>query len=328
MKRALAFAVAAAAVQFVSSAALGDSRFVHKSGTNTATCGQNTNTADTTNGPCLTLGQAYTNGTVTGGTATLIIISNGVFTETVNLNVSGKNVIIRHTNDNAVTIQGPSGANAIDVNLGNSDSVKLYDVWLGGNGGTANVGINVVNVGRMELHKVSIRGFGQQNILYQPTAPSSDLFVLDSDVAESNGTCLLVKPAGPSNSANANIKNSQIHHCGNLGVRSDSSNTSSFVRTLLSNSIVSNIANGAASSVSGGAGGTARVLVENTDVMNSNTGVTANGANAQIVLNAATLVGNGTAAVSTNGGAIFSYGNSVINFNAANGVTPTVLGLK
>jgi hypothetical protein len=328
MRSALKYAMAVTTVVGVTSVAQADIRLVHKSGTASGTsCGQNNNTGDATNGPCNTIGGAYAASVATGtGGINIVIISNGGFNENLNFNSPGRNVTIKVSNNGFANLSPTSGTSAITVNLGNNDSVRIYDLWISGPPAVAN-GISFVTGGRLELHNMSIRGFATTGVLFAPnTSAFADLLVVDSDIAETSGGCIMIKPTGTT-TATANIKNSQIHHCSTFGVRTDATASSTFVRTLIANSIVSNSGNSTIVSVTTGAG-TARTLVENSEVLNASNGVTSNGANAQIVLNAATLMGHNTAVFNPNGGQVFSYGNSIINFNAANGTTPTVLALK
>ncbi|MBI3703028.1 MAG: hypothetical protein HY244_04040 [Rhizobiales bacterium] len=297
--------------------------------------GNDANDCLTPSSPCLTIGHAQSVASGLGGVQNVIFISSGGWKENVSVTastifrVSGSQAVIIVSPDNATP--GGSG-DLITINVpGANASVKFFDVWLGGNGQAGQNGINVQQVGRLELHNTQVRGFNGNGVQVWPLAGTADpdVYIIDSDIAELNTTCLSVKPQGGSVAPTVAVKNSQIHHCGSQGVRSDATLTTGFVRTLVSNSIITKTPGGtitAVAPVSGG--GTARVVVENTDVLNSTTGLLANGGNAQIVLNGATVMGHSLAVNMVNNGNVFSYGNNVVQFNADDGAALFSVNLK
>jgi hypothetical protein len=329
MRKSIANIMLVSVLATASSTALADTRNVHKQGTDTATCGQNTNTSDTTNGPCATIGQAYTNAKNGGGAVARVqIISNGFFNENLTLDNPSGATEIWVTEGRKVRIGGVSGT-IITVNT--PGKVRLYDLLIGGNGGVSTDAIDVVQVKTLELHRIQIRGFSGTAIDFAPDTGDSNpsLYIFDSDITDSAGGLILLKPSG-ARGVNAVIKNTQIHHSNHFGVRSDAGNsTVAFPSTkaTLVNCIISNLAN-AATLASASGTGSARIVLENSVVTNSTTAVASSGANAQVLLNHSNISGNTTGLASFGGGGLFSMGNNVIVLNGDDGPTPTPVSPK
>lgn len=321
------YLLAASALLLASPVVHADQRFAHKSGTAAgATCGANSNIADATNGPCTTIAQAYTNAKNGGGAARIIVISNGNFAENVVLDYTGGPTEIRVSGDARPSLGGSSGA-PLTINAPGQD-VRIFDLRIVGSSAAGTNGIDVTAVNTLELHRVEMRGFTNLAINMSPASGNNAAFyVFDSNIANSTAGCILIRPTG-STSVNTVIKNSQIHHSNGYGIRTESTATTSLftVKTLISNSIVSNFSNTAIVSVAALSGGVfARTVVENTDVLNANNGVVVNGDLAQMVLNGATISGNTTGVSIINNGDVYSFGNSVIAFNTTNGPAPQTL---
>ena len=293
--------------------------------------GSDSNSCTSGSSPCLTITAGFTAAVNAGGSAArVVIISNGGFQENVSLtaNAGVTSYELLTSNDVWAMIAPTTGTTGLNINVNPTDAVRIYNVRFGGSGGLIATGINIASASRVEIHNTSIRGFGTANVNLAPSgSTSSDLYIYNSDVAESNGNCVTAKPSG-SMTANVTIKNTQIHHCSSAGVRSDASLTTGFVRSLVSYSIVSNTGANAVTAVSAAGQGQARVVVENSDITNSNTAANANGASAFVILNQSQVMGNSVALNTLNGGTVFSYGNNALSFNGSPGVTPSLLPLQ
>lgn len=306
------------AVALASSSALADTRIVGKSGTDSPTCGS------TGVAPCLTIGTALSNAVTGGGFARVVIASNGVFQEAVTITTAAE---ITVANGGFVVLAPPSGGVGITINAGTSDSIRIYNLYFGGGSGAALNAIAFNGGSRLELHNVQVRGFGGPALNLTPSGgTSSDVLIVDSDIAENSNSCVLLQPNGIA--GNGYIINSRIHNCSTLGVRADSQNTTGFVKILLSRSLVYGVGATAVSAASGTAGGTARVFIEDSDISAASNGIVANGAKAQLVLNRSSVTGNSLGSNAVGGGVVYSYGNNVLQFNTNNGPAPTPVALQ
>jgi hypothetical protein len=254
----------------------------------------------------------------------VVIISNGGFQEAVTITTSAE---ITVTNGAEAILAPPSGGVGITVNAGTTDTIRIYNLYIGGSSGAALNGISFNSGNRLELHNVQIRGFSGPALSFTPSGgTSSDVLIVDSDIAENSNSCVLIQPNGIA--GNGYIINSRIHNCSTLGVRADSQNTTGFSKVLLSRSQVYAVGATAVSAFSGSAGGTARVFSEDSDISSASNGIVANGAKAQIVLNRSSVTGNSLGSNVVGGGTIYSYGNNVLQFNTNNGPAPTPLSLQ
>ena len=242
MKRAFKFAFALAAVQFAASAAVADQRFVDKRTAQSLRVqpAVRTVTIYSTNGPCPTFSAAYAASVASGpGKVTILPLSDGVFQETLNINSSGSGLQIHVTSNIYPQLKAPVGADAIDVNLGDSDTVEIYNLTIIGGNNQGNNGINVTNARGMELHNVKIRGFGQRGVFFQPGGASqSDLLIINSEIGTMTGGCIAIRPTG-STAVNFAIFNTLLHHC-QYGLRPDGSGSTGIVAGVIRDSHVSN----------------------------------------------------------------------------------------
>lgn len=318
LRKSICYSVLSLAAM-IAGPAFADNRYVSKSGADSPTCGSsNAN-------PCLAIGTAIANATAGGGYNRIIITSNGGFAEAITINSSTELDVLEGL---VAFIAPPAGQSAITINAGVGDNIRMFNIYLAGNSGAALDGVRFNSGANLELHNAQIRGFGGVSVNFKPSGGSAANLLIDrSEIADSSTQCVMVQPNAMQ--ANALVTNSLIHNCGTLGIRSDSQSlTTGFVKSHLINTRVFNIGASAVSALSGAGGGSARVTVEDSTLINAVTGAVANGAAATVVLNRATINGTTTGMSVAASGTIFSFGNNSLIFNGTNGPSPSPAPLQ
>lgn len=203
------------------------------------------------------------------------------------------------------------GTTGIIVNIaaGNANdplrTVHIRNLRIDGAGAVGSVGtrtgirgVNILNASAVYIEDTIIQNFANEGVLAQP-ATNLDLFILNSVIADNNGTGLSVTPAA-SQTAIVTLNNVHLDR------------------------------NGIGISVLRPAPGAAVVTLHNTNVDRSTgVGIQSSGANSNVVLNASIAERNGGAGLlSVNGGRLFSFGNNVITGNGAADSPTTAVALQ
>jgi len=206
-----------------------------------------------------------------------------------------KSITIRSKHDAGVLV---SGTNAIVVNAAATDRVILAGLDIQGIG-TGLAAIRVLSARDVKVFRSSIEGFTRGGVEFVPSNGTASnparLYVQDTDILNSGPASAGIEPNGilvqPSGTGVARA-----------GV----------VRTTVSgyhNGIV--------------ARGTTRISVQRSSILqNTNAGIFASGASAQIRLGHSEVSDNTFGLSTSSGGSIFSFGNNMIAGNTTDG-TPT-----
>jgi hypothetical protein len=301
--------VVAAQFTLFMSVALATTTFVSKSGNDGNSCGSPLTPCLTINGA---LSQAISGG---GGFNRVSIIGNGIFSEVVSL-TSAAEII-----GDAGSYQGIApGANntAITINDGGAgSSFRIRNLQLLGSSGAAANGIAVSNAGQLDIQNVTIHGFGGTAISYTPAATYQYSSMSLSNSAIEQGAGVLIMPSGNA-LPHVDIANTSIRDCSKYCLRADSTAMSGGGINLLVKD--STLHNAATSNLATTSGSTAfiQVILNNTSVTQSASGVVSNGSNTTVVLDHATVAYNTTGVYAYNGGIIDTYGNNDIVSNSTN----------
>ena len=227
-------------------------------------------------------------------------------------------------------IRVTSSSNAITIAGAASDVVTLKGLDLVGSGSVAD-GINLVTVGTVHVHKVTIKGFSvgidiQTNVY-------SELYVADSLITNSGDFGILVAQ-GASASSNTVISRVRLEN-NSTGIRLNAnSSTGAVFNALVVDSVVSGSGSQGIEALTG-AGKAAITLFVDRNLISGNfgSGIKADGAaasgagSATIRLNDSSIMNNVTG-VSTAGagpGVVQSYKNNRINANFTDGTPLTAV---
>jgi hypothetical protein len=312
------FAVAAIAIAFTMPVALGataNRTFVKSNG-----LASNTGASPPCNlqAPCDTFATALS---VTNSSGEINCVDSGnggygplTITQSVTIDCGGQLGAIDVTANfaNGITINSPSAV------------VKLRNLTINGNGHGSSIGINISNAAEVVIENCVIQNFGSAAIS-AVTSNSSQLAVADALIANNGfGVSIQNTGSGTIDFLVDRVRIVQNNKGGVQGISAFSSNGGTLTGTVR-DSVVTGFGN--AGILADAAGGPVTVSLDHTHVTNNLFGV-ASLAGAAVILNNSTIQVNNTGLSTSNGGAIFSYGNNAINGNQPNGsATPILIGL-
>jgi len=256
--------------------------------------------------PCRTLQYVHNNIIVPGGeidildpggygpvtiTKALSIINNGVGTSGV--------------------IQATAGLNAITVNAGPNDDIRLEGLSIQGLNGAAN-GIQFNSGHSLGVSGSTISGFAGIGVQFVPNngaGASSNLSIGGGSVF-SNGTDeIIIAPTGGTK-ANAALTSCTVSG-GPAGVVVDASAAGN-VHLVISNSNIRNIAGVAVEASGPSTGGNLRVAIDDSVISNVTTALSSDGANAVISVGTSALSNIATVAAVTAGGLVNTFANNAV----------------
>lgn len=216
-----------------------------------------------------------------------------------------------------------SGTNAIVINAGVNDVVRLRGLFIQGLGTGLN-GINFLAGRALHVENCVIMGFGStaagngNGINFQPSTLSAELNVQDTTISENFANGVVIKPAV---GGSAKVALDRVHVRNNgTGFRVDATNaaTSATIR----NSVAMGNTNAGIHAFSLGATA-ASIFVDGTASLSNGTGLLAeSGAGAVIRMNDVSVFGNVNGLSLTAPSQILSFGNNHNSGNTTNG-TPT-----
>jgi hypothetical protein len=227
-----------------------------------------------------------------------------------------------------------AGSPGITVNAASTDTVTISGLDIFGvspsNPGTN--GINVVNIGTLNVRHTTIKGFANQAINFTNTSGVTSTLTLQDVIIQETGTSGnadtgAIKIAPPNNSVVTLVMtDTRVQNGVNAGLRLDLTGTSgNKVNAQVSNTTITNTGVGMLLKAPAGTG-TINVTVTNSSVSNHSTiGVFGNGSGVTARFATTTISANGAGAAGTNAGvtaansaAVQSYGNNFLNGNFNN----------
>jgi hypothetical protein len=307
-----------------------------ESGTDSATCGGQS-LADPSTGPCATLNQALAN--ITSG-GNIFIQKGGVFGPVFlsgQVSIAGpedRSAVITWT---ASTLPGCIGGapgtcngsanavNAVDVEAGASNTVKLKNIIVNG-GSSTNPALHVGTAFNMSMTQVTLRG-GSGTIPEMMLVDSSQgsqlqLYMKKCDVGfSSTGGAILIAPSG-STPVSVTILHSEVHNA-LFGVKADATGLTApnNIQIGIDGSgfaYFNNAAVTAKTLASPGGGGAHFALARSIVGFGAGQGLNINGSNAVATLFEDVITNNNIGVAISNGGTVFGFGNSEIFANGIN----------
>lgn len=211
----------------------------------------------------------------------------------------------------AITIDGggtlasilASATNGININAGAADTIILRNLSINGAGTTLGLnGINFLAGRRVVIENCTIENFSQSGISIAPSTSNAQTFVSNSTIKAST-TSILISTANASGGISAFVSHTNVTQTGgSSGI-------------------------GISAVVPAGMPGIGVVLDHLTATFN-NTGVSASGAGANILIGNSVIFANGIGVNQTGGGSVTSYKNNEINSNGTDGTPLTGVGLN
>ncbi len=221
-----------------------------------------------------------------------------------------------------------SGTNAIIINAGTNDVVRLRGLFIQGLGTGLN-GINFLAGRALHVENCVIMGFGStaagngNGINFQPTTFSAELYVQDTMISENFSNGILVKP-GIGGSAKASIDRVHVENNG-VGLKVDGTNGT--VSATIRESVAAGNAAAGYHAFSPGATA-ASMIIDHSAAASNITGIFAEtGAGAIIRISDMTVLGHVTGLSATGSAKVFSYVNNHFAGNGTDG-TPSLPNLS
>jgi hypothetical protein len=187
-----------------------------------------------------------------------------------------------------------------------------------------------LHVNKVKIRNVAAFGSDASGILFQPNV-NAELYVTDSVITSCGGTGSLsggiVISPGSSGAVNASINGLRLEN-NSTGIIVDGTRSSGVaVNAIIVNSVVAGSQHDGVLARAGA--GLAVASLSNSQSIGNQTGVSASGPLAVVILDRTTIQASaGQALSSTGGSSIYSYGNNPINDNAGGlGASLTVIGL-
>ena len=184
-------------------------------------------------------------------------------------------------------------------------------------------GVRFTNGGGLHIEDSTIRRFNAANshgVSFQPAGPA-ELFISNTTIADNGsgatGGGILIQPTGSGN-AIAVLQNVRVRNNANIGIRIDStSNTGTRNNVVMNGVEISGNAQGL--TVISAIGTTpANVLVQDSVITGNGGGIFANGGTAAVRVTETTILGNSSGVSTAAGGAVFSYGDNILDANPDN----------
>ncbi len=225
-----------------------------------------------------------------------------------------------------------AGTNGIVVNAGATDVIVIDGIEIFAPLSSLGInGINFLNGGKLIVRNVTIRGFSNSGINFQP-ATNAELYVDNVTMSEIGTTGnqatggIAVNPTADGVVAQATITNTRMTDIASVGIRTDLTGRSAAttVRLTIDSSVVSATLSGVNIKAPAG-NGTASALLNDSVVNTASIGLFANGSGASIRVAGSEISHVTFPLFATSSGTIVSYGNNVLAFNTNAGTfTSTV----
>jgi hypothetical protein len=212
-----------------------------------------------------------------------------------------------------------SSASGIIVNAGVSDVVVLRGLDIMGTASALN-GITFNTGAELHVEKCVIRGFvaaspDGNGLLFQPGG-ASKLFVSDTTMtgngSSASGGAITIRPTG-AGGARANISAARAHGNTNAIVVDGNATAGQMVVYVTGATLAGSVVNGILVDSAGGGSGPIAVMADRTSIVNSGTGVNANGPRSSVFLSGSTVFGSTAGGLVVSAGTIISYQNNTIN---------------
>lgn len=221
-------------------------------------------------------------------------------------------------------INTAAGGAGIIVQAGGAAVVSLRGLTIDLRG-TANDGVSFVSGAALHVHNSVIRR-GTFGILFGPTSGTSELYIADTLIADTNSFGVSVQPA---ESGSANVMLDRVR------VEKGQGNGFHFTGQFTTGSIAATVRDGVSAGNAGTgilateiSSGTTTVMIDRSASVNNGQGITAIGAGATVRMGNSTVTGNATGLSAVSGGVIVSYGSNKVDGNTAAGSTPTPIDPK
>jgi hypothetical protein len=290
-------------------ASAGIETWVSPTGTNAGTC--------PITAPCKTLAFAHGQTTANG---TIHVLSSGNFgplTVTKSISIVAQGV-------EAMINTGAAGA-AILVQAGAADVISLRGLTIDMRG-TANKGISFVSGAALHVHDSVIRG-STNGIQFAPTSGTSELYVVDSIIANNSQRGIFVAPTG-SGGVKAVLDRVRVENGTDMGIRFDGFSTTGSITATVRDSVAAGNGSQGITAAEFGSGTTTVTIDRTASVNNGTGGIVAAGAGAVIRIGDSTVTGNFGGLSLVGGGLIASYGTNKVSSNVNDGVPSSTIGMK
>jgi hypothetical protein len=268
--------------------------------------------------PCRTFAFAHSK-TNNGGM--LNVLSSGNFgpltiTKSISIVAQGVEAVINTgTGGAGIIIQGGAGAVV---------SLRGLTIDLRG---TDNHGISFVSGAALHVQNCVVRRTNNYGISFAPASGTSDLYIADSVIANTESQGIEVGPTG-SGSASVVLDRVRVENASDDGIRFFGRGTTGSIAATMRDSVAAGNS-GTGIRVSEGGSGTTTVMIDRTAAVNNEFGIIASGTGATVLLGDSTVTGNVTGLNFSNGGVIASYGTNKVNGNGTDGApTGTVIAHK
>ncbi|WP_316165423.1 MULTISPECIES: right-handed parallel beta-helix repeat-containing protein [unclassified Bradyrhizobium] len=193
-----------------------------------------------------------------------------------------------------------SGTNGINVNAGATDLVILRNLSINGAGTTLGLnGINFLGGQKLAVENCSIENFSQSGIAVAPANVNAQVLISHSSL-KANATGITFSTVNATGTLSGTISNVLVTHSSTSGI---------------------------SATVPAGKPSIG-LIVNNTTSVFSGVGLSASGTGASVVISGSAFEGNTTGVSQTSGGAVYSFKNNSITFNATDGTPLTGIPLN
>jgi hypothetical protein len=173
-------------------------------------------------------------------------------------------------------------------------------------------GIQISGGGSVILDKIKVIQ-SLQNALNVPCSATTKLSISDSDFSGSLLNGINLAPASGI-ALSFTIKDSRVRNNGNSGISADGTSNGT-IKGLIERTLVSD--NASFGVLTGSAGSSVVVTIDNSEIVNNLIGLQAQGANEGIIVGRSIINSNLNGVSPFNGGVIYSYGDNRVNGNTS-----------
>jgi len=264
--------------------------------------------------PCKTFQYAHNQTSINGS---INVLSPGSFgpltiTKPISIVADGVEAAILGGGAIGAGIRIEAGANAIVSLRGLTIDLRNTD----------NDGIDFLSGAALHVHNCVIRksAFG---IYFAAASGTSELYVADSVIANTNANGIFVIPSG-SASARVVLDRVRVENTSSYGIVFT---TTSAIAATVRDSVAAGNAGAGIAAITFGSGTTV-VTVDRSASVNNSIGIFAGGTGATIRIGDSTVTGNNTGLSTNTGGTIASYGTNKVNGNGTDGAPTSTILMK